>query len=436
LLSFIQQVRRSTFLRHNIIFFIGSVAVGALNYLYYPVLGRLLEPASFGEVQTLISLFLQIAIFLSVLGLVTINIVANYRSPERRNAVVLEFEQLAFVISIVALFFTIIFQDTLKHFLQFEDSLPFILLMIALVATVPYTFRGAYLRGRQRFGLASAGNISSAGGKLVCSALFVLVGWGTAGAIGGLVAAQIVACILTALWARSHGLNRPSGTKLIRLPNMRILAPELRFGLLVLVGSLVVTLQYSVDVIIIKHYFDPHTAGLYAAVASVARIIFFLTASVALVLMPLVKIQAPAEANRRLLLKSLLLLVITGVPVTILFMIAPAWTIGLLMGGEYASLAYLLPPLSVAIFIVAVLNLIVSYYLALRRYAVAPIIIIGAAVTYGAMLANHGSLRAIINSLLGGSLVMLIALVAWMGGTRLRRILHERNVGLNHHSGT
>ncbi|HEV7454281.1 MAG TPA: oligosaccharide flippase family protein [Candidatus Saccharimonadales bacterium] len=400
-------VRQSKFLRHNFIFFVGSVAVGVLNYLYYPIMGRMLSPAAFGEVQTLISLFLQVAIFLMVLGLVTINVVANYNSPEKRDAVVLEFEHLALVASIALLGLTIIFHNQLKHFLQFGESWPFVLLMLALVASVPFTFRGAFLRGKQKFGLASMVNVIGAGSKIFFSMALVAVGAGTSGAIGGLVAAQAVACIFAAVWARQHGLIRPEGQKLFRLPNMSLLKPELRYGLLVLAGSLLVTLQYSIDVVVVKHYFNPHTAGLYAGMASVARIIFFLTASVALVLMPMVKIHAPARTNHGLLLKSLALLGIAGVPVLVLFIIAPERIVALLMGNGYASVSYLLPQLSVTIFTVSALNLIVSYYLALRRYAVAPIIIIGAAATYALLLTRHSTLSAIVNDLLIGSIAML-----------------------------
>jgi uncharacterized membrane protein len=77
------------------------------------------------------------------------------------------------------------------------------------------------------------------------------------------------------------------------------------------------------------------------------------------------------------------------------------------MGNGYASVSYLLPQLSVTIFTVSALNLIVSYYLALRRYAVAPIIIIGAVVTYALLLTRHTTLSAIVNDLLIGSITML-----------------------------
>ncbi len=416
----VTRVRGNTFLRHNLVFFVGSVAVGALNYLYYPILGRLMKPAPFGEVQTLISLFLQITIFLSVLGLVTINIVANYQSAGKRNAVVLEFEKLALLVSIALLGLTIVFQNALKRFLQFDSTAPFILLMIALVMSVPFTFRGAYLRGSKRFGLASTVNIIGAGGKLLGSAALIMLGWGTAGAIGGLVAAQVIACGFAALWARQSGLHHPHGKQLWRLPNMRLLAPELRYGGLVLAGSLIVTLQYSVDVVVVKHYFDPHTAGLYAGVASVARIIFFVTASMALVLMPMVKIDAAPGANWQFLKKSLLMVAMAGGPVLLLFICAPRWVTSLLMGSAYSSVAPLLPMLSVAIFTASIINLIVSYYLALRRYAIAPVIIIGAAVTYALIALFHGSLRAVVGSLLAGSLAMLAVIMLWAGAAKLR----------------
>ncbi|HSX17219.1 MAG TPA: oligosaccharide flippase family protein [Patescibacteria group bacterium] len=408
----LHRLRHSDFLRHNFIFFVGSVVVGVLNYLYYPVMGRLLAPAAFGEVQTLISLFLQVTIFLMVLGLVTINIVANYSSEEKRDAVVREFEHLALVISVGLLLLTIVFQRVLQRFLQFDAAWPFILLMLGLVASVPLTFRGAFLRGKKRFGLASGVNIISAGGKILFSVVLVALGGGTAGAIGGLVAAQVVSCIFAASWAYQNGLSKPAGQGFLRMPDLRLLRPELPYGLLVLVGSLLVTMQYSVDIVVVKHFFDPHTAGLYAGVASVARILFFLTASVSLVLMPLVKINAAPGANQRLLKKSLALLGMAGLPVLALFIVMPERIVTLLMGNDYKSVAYLLPALSVAIFTVSVVNLIVSYYLALRRYALVPIIIIGAAVTYGLLAAHHDTLRAVVNNLLMGSITMLVILLA------------------------
>ncbi len=422
-MNIIKHASHSRFFRHNSIFFFGAAAVGALNYLYYPVMGRLLDTSSFGEVQTLISLFLQITIFLTVMGLVTINIVTNYASIALRNTVVLEFEKLALLISIILLLVTIVFGNRIADFLNFHSFAPFILLMLALIASVPFTFRGAFLRGKQKFGLASLGNIIGATGKLMFAVLLVLAGFGTAGAIGGLIVAQILACIAVAVWAARAGLAWPSRSHWLKLPSFRVLAPEIRYGLLVLVGSLTITLQYSLDVVVVKHFFDPHTAGLYAGVASVARIIFFVTASISMVLISMIKINAPRMQNEKVLVKSLVLTAGVGLPVLILCVLQPTHITTLLMGSAYAEVAWLLPRLSVAVFIVSILNVFVSYYLALRRYVLAPVLTVGALATYALMYMYHTSLLDIVNSLLMGSLVMLAAVILWIGSRQAKELL-------------
>lgn len=410
----VRQLRNSQFLKDNAIYLVGSIVVGVLNYLYYPVLGRMLPPSAFGEVQTLVSLFLQITIFLSVLGLITVNIVANYEDEHQRNAVVLEFEKLAFVISAALVLLTLIFQSSLKQFLHFDSSWPFVILMLSVVATVPFTFRGAFVRGQKKFGVSAISTIIGAGAKLLFSVLLVLVGFGTIGAIGGLILAQAVAAAYVAWWALRLGLKRSADGKRSALPNFKVLMPELRYGLLVLVGSLVITLQYSLDILVVKHYFDAHTAGLYAGVASVARIIFFLTASIALVLMPSVRLHHPPEQNRKLLVKSLLLFAVLTIPTLLFFIGFPKFVVGILMGSSYESMAGLLPKLGVAICVIAILNLFVSYYLALRRYGIAVVVLAGGLTTYGLMLWHHASPSAVVTSLLVGSLAMVGLLAAWV----------------------
>jgi len=415
----VRHLRGSQFLKDNAIYLVGSIVVGVLNYLYYPVLGRMLPPSAFGEVQTLVSLFLQITIFLSVLGLITVNIVANYKDEEQRNAVVLEFEKLAFVISAALVLLTVIFQSSLRQFLHFNSSWPFVILMLSVVATVPFTFRGAFVRGQKKFGVSAISTIIGAGAKLLFSVLLVLVGFGTIGAIGGLILAQVVAAAYVAWWALRLGLKRGNNARRSALPDFKVLLPELRYGLLVLVGSLVITLQYSLDILVVKHYFDAHTAGLYAGVASVARIIFFLTASIALVLMPSVRLHQPAAQNRKLLVKSLLLFAALTIPTLLFFIGFPKFVIGILMGSSYESMAGLLPKLGVAICVIAILNLFVSYYLALRRYGIAVVVLAGGLTTYGLMLWHHASPSAVVTSLLVGSLAMVGLLAVWLIATNV-----------------
>lgn len=405
-------------MRHNAVFFVGSVAVGALNYLYYPILGRMLPPSAFGEVQTLVSFFLQLSIFLTVLGLVTVNIAANYDNVAHRNRVIFDLERIAFAVSLVLLVASLLFSAELQRFFRFDDSLPFVILVLAIVVSVPFTFRGAFVRGRHGFGVASISNLIASAIKIVFSAVLVAAGLGTAGAIWGVTAAQFVALVYIAYWARRMGLTRAAEAKWTSKPDMTLLAPELKYAGLVLVTSLLITLQFSIDILVVKHYFDARTAGLYAGIATVARIIFFLTGSISQVLMPMVKLKNTPAQNHALLKKSFALLLLTGVPALLLFVLVPGGVVRILMGGQYDQYASLLPLLSVAIFVVATVNLVVSYYMALRHYAIALVVIAGAVITYILMFTHHASLRAVIEGLLFGSLSMIVLGAGLLAGSR------------------
>lgn len=403
----------SAFLRHNVIFLAGAIAVGGFNYLFYPIVGRLLEPSSFGEVQVLISLFLQLTIFLTVLSLVTVNITANYQDKTNRNEVLYELEKIGLFISLALLAGTIIFSEPLKHFLHFDSSFPFILLAVALVITVPFTFRSSYLRGQHKFGKTSFANLISAAGKLVFSVLFIVAGLGTEGAIIGLVIAQLLAFLYARHQASKSGLLRNASSSRWQLPKFRLVLPELRYSMFVFIGSLAIMVLFSIDVIIVKHFFDAHTAGLYAGIATVARIIFFVTASVAQVMLPSVKIEQTASKNLQLLIKSSILLGCLSLPLVLIFAIAPQFFVRILMGDNYLPYASLLPQLSFAVFITSILNLIVSYYLALRHYTPGILAMIGTLLTSILMIIYHETLQSIVTILLYGTAAIAIVIFAW-----------------------
>lgn len=408
-----RRLSASAFLRHNAIFFFGAVAVGALNYLYYPVLGRMLSIESFGEVQTLVSLFVQLQIFLTVMSQVTVNVVANYEDEDRKLRVVYELEKVALFFSFLLFFLTLCLSWKLRTFFHFDSAWPFVVLMLAVVAAVPMTFRSAYLRGHKMFGSVSVANLLGAAGKIALSALLVLLGMKTLGAMFGVVLSQILGFGYAAWVAYKIGFRRPDGVTARSLPDVTVLRPEVKYGLLVLVGSLTVTVLSSVDTFIVKHYFDAQTAGRYAGVSTVARMIYFLTASIAQVLLPSVKVHQSAKQNQSLLMKSLGLVAVLGGGTYLIFLFFSNKIVSVLMGHSFTTYAHLLGRLSLAMLVLSVLNILVSYYIALRRYQLGVVVLLGAAFAGVLLAMHHQTLEAVVNSLLYGSIGMLALFGGW-----------------------
>lgn len=402
-------LKQSAFLRHNAIFFVGSVVVGGLNYLYYPILGRLMSPEAFGEIQVLVSLFLQFTIFLNVLSLITVTITVNYSNKTAAHRIIFELEKLAAYITLGLLALSLVAGEFLRQALHFESMLPFVALAFAMITSVPLTFRSGFARGEKKFGVASLSLLIAAVAKLIISVGLVMLGLGVTGAIFGIVFAQVIAFLYAARWAARLGFSRPADTNYKTLPDIKRLMPEIRYASSVLVSLLSVTLLLSIDIIVVKYYFDARTAGLYAGIATVGRIIYFLATPIAQVLMPLVKIQQPHRQNRSLLLKSLLLTGLVCGGVLILGAIAPTFIVRSLMGVDYITYAPLLTPLMVAVFVISIINLLFMYYLALRKKTIMLVGIIGVVASIILMILWHDTLSAIVYNVLFGSLFTLIA---------------------------
>jgi O-antigen/teichoic acid export membrane protein len=240
--------------------------------------------------------------------------------------------------------------------------------------------------------------------------VFVKVGWGTIGAIAALVVAQFLTFLYAAVLAKKRGFTESLHGNLFNFPDIRSLLPELKYAALVLAGSLAITGMYSLDIIAVKHYFDAHTAGLYAGISTVARIIFFLTASISQVLLPSILLTAPAHKNRQILKKSLILLICTGGSALLFFAIFPEFVIRILMGSSFVPFAYLLPRLSLLLFAVSILNLFIMYNLALRRYGTALVVSVGIIITIASIMLNHSSPSGIINDIFLGTVTILALL--------------------------
>lgn len=338
--------------------------------------------------------------------------IAN-KKDERAQRIVTELQLAALWVTCIVLLVTVIAAPLLQSSFRFSSGWPFALLAVALIAAVPFTFQTAYLRAEKRFAATSTANLLVAGGKLLLSAALVLIGFGTAGAIGGLIVAQLIGLWYALSKAKSKPLATVAALGRHWLPNFKLVASELRYVGYALGGLLAVTLLLSLDVVLVKYFFDAHTAGLYAGVATVARIIFFLTASVAQVLLPSVKIGESAKANSSLLIKSLLILTGLSLPVLLFAWLSPTFVMGLLMGSQYLELSHLLAPLSLAIFFVSVLNLLVSYCLALRCYVPIILTVAGTILTYAAMILWHDSPQVIVTTLLGGSFGVTSVVGVW-----------------------
>ena len=102
------------------------------------------------------------------------------------------------------------------------------------------------------------------------------------------------------------------------------------------------TFLYTADVIVVKHFFSPTDAGLYSGVSTVARIIFYITGPVCIVLLPTVKLKNHLKENKKYLNKALLITFVLGTAALLFFLVLPSLSVKMLVGSKFVVMSPLL----------------------------------------------------------------------------------------------
>jgi O-antigen/teichoic acid export membrane protein len=120
------------------------------------------------------------------------------------------------------------------------------------------------------------------------------------------------------------------------------------------------------DILLVRRFYDSESAGQYAALALIGRIVFFATWSVVTTMFPIVaRKHKLGEPHRHLLWVSLGIVSAISVPVVILTFFFPKAIVGFLFGAQYLGIANLLWIYALATTLYALANVIVNYRLSL-----------------------------------------------------------------------
>lgn len=426
----VKRVLQSKLFRDNSIFFIGSIIAAFFNYLLYPVLSRIVDVTSFGEVQVLVSFSVQLTMFFEASKVTIVNVIANEENTHKATVFMQNMERLMMQIGLVGVVAGLLAAPILQDFLQFRSPVPIILLTTALIGNILRGSRSAYIRGKSDFSYTSIIEIVGAACRVVAAAALGAL-FGTSGAIIGIAIALAIATILSAHYTQKLGLELPLRHYLkisytLKQTSKKFLKKHIGYMLLVGVIAIMVPTLVSLDSVMVKHYFSPETAGFYAGVSTIARTIFFLTTSVTAVLLSSIKLKASHKDNLKTYVGSVGLIIALGTSGLACFYLMPELIVKIMIGSDYAPYAYLLPPLGLVLLGISLINLIFAYHLAVRDFTIAIIAMSGSVFTILLLISNHDSLEAIIDGMKAGVGSLLAASLLWTIWWNLQR--KQKNV--------
>ncbi|MEA2020607.1 MAG: oligosaccharide flippase family protein [Patescibacteria group bacterium] len=410
-LLFSDQLFRGSFL-----VFVASIGSAAMNYLFHLLMGRFLAPAEYGVLMSLISLSYLTSVPGSTLVTTATKFASKYKAREDFDAVTHALYWATKVVSIFGLFIfglAIVFRGKLATFLKIPDSMLVVLFFLFIFVSLLGSSPRGFLQGLLRFKAFSFVSLFTTFLKLALGVGFVLMGWGVFGAVGGLVGSSLLGLLVAIVLLRKN-LRWPF--KKNSFSSREILAYAAPTVLVLLCFQSL----YNTDVILVKHFFTSHQAGIYSSAVTLGRIIYFGFSSVAMVMFPMVSEKLEQGQDFSGVFKKSFALVLAGAFLGWLaYTLIPSLLVHTFFGASYAEVTPYLSSFALFMGLFSLVNFLIQFFLSIRDFRFLFTLAGAALLQIFLIWQFHANLQQVIHVNIGVALTVLVALLwIYAAGTR------------------
>lgn len=269
---------------------IGLNGANALNYAYHILMVKFLDdPTHYGELVALISLIGLLGIIPGSLNLVVIKYISSAKNDNEVKMLTEWFKDKILKISLAFFILIIALSPLITSFLHINKVWYVFLIGTSFLFSLPALLNRSILQGLLKFKEMIFSILIETGLKLILGVILVYLGFSVGGAMVGLIVALIIGWYISQIYVKKYMGN---GNTLV--PNIKSMA---LFALPVGIQSFAITSLYSSDIILVKHFFTSHEAGLYAALSTLGKIIFFGAGPISAVMFPLVSKKSSRGEN-------------------------------------------------------------------------------------------------------------------------------------------
>jgi O-antigen/teichoic acid export membrane protein len=318
-----QQDSHAKILNGSIVLLIGSIFVSLANFGYNIGVARMLGPADFSQAAAAVTILMLISAITLAFQLVCTKLVAKAETTEAKAAVFQHLMKRSWMIGIGLGVFMLLANSILTAYLRLSSPWIIILLAVGLTIYVPLGVKRGGLQGTCRFRGLSWNMASEAIIKFVGAIVLVELGYGVLGAVAAISGSVIFAFLLpdSARELRGTAMDRP-------------IAPvgEARQAIVFFVGQVIIS---NIDILMVKHFFRPEDAGLYAAIALVGRLLYFACWSVVSAMFPVSAEKKEENASGALLAIPLVLVTAMSVVFVSLLAAFPRLVFQSLFGAHF-----------------------------------------------------------------------------------------------------
>lgn len=361
-----KKILRQELVSGSIYIFIGSIFANIFNLFFNLFMSRNLTVEGYGIFTSAISLVMLIAI---PVGSITPTVVSFAGSRFAKKdygsvkAFFLKITKPLLVIGVVIFLCFVILAEYIGNFFHIADQS--IIIIAGFIAALVYigAVNSGLLQARLAFKFISFSNFISTLSKLLIGALLVFLGVSVKGAMLAVFISGVISLILSFIYLRFVFLSNLNNSNKLRFKNL------ISYGLPSSLATLGMASLVSTDILLVKHFFDPLQAGIYAGLSLVGKVIFFFTAPIGSVMFPLiVKKYAQNESYNNIFKIAILMVFVPSILISIFYFLYPDFSISFFIKKEtYLSASNLLGLFSLFITMYSLASLFLYYFLSINK---------------------------------------------------------------------
>lgn len=278
----------------SIIMLLGSTLVSAANFAYNIAVARMLGPSDFSHAAAAVTLLMLASCINLSFQLVTAKFIARNTNEAAKAAVYQSLRKRAWFTGMGLSAALCALNPFIAEYLRLPSPWFIPVLALGMLFYVPLGVKRGGFQGTYQFKRLSLSLGIEAVVKLVAAVVLVESGFGVMGAVAAITASVIVVHLL------------PGGEQQLRGKAEAGVAASSREGMqavIFFVGQVIIN---NVDILMVKHFFKPSEAGLYAAVALVGRLLYFATWMVTSAMFPIAAGAQEEKESRHVLLVPLM----------------------------------------------------------------------------------------------------------------------------------
>lgn len=402
----LERLRTSVIVKQSLLVFTAGMVLNVCSFIAHAVASRQLGVTVYGGLYALLNAAIIAALPAAFVAPVVAQLSAEFRALHDdghlrglTDSVAGGFAKLGLVYVVVATAGAFWF----GRFLNVPVwTVPFVGLLAAIALYV--SALRAVAQGTQDFVGYAFSNAAEGIAKVIGIVALIAVGLRLGGGIIGFLFGPL--CALIYLGWRLRRRYAAAQPHRVRYDWRRIF----NAGAGAAAATIATTLMGSADVVLVKHFFAPHSAGLYAAASLGGKMLLYLVGFVPTVLLPQAADRhARGARTREVLAGSIATLAVAGFGGLFIFYFFGIDVLHALVGHAFDAAAPLLVTYGAAMVLLALTNAMTYYGIATHRLAFTVPLFVCTVGTLAAIVVIHTTLATVVEIMVVGNFAAALA---------------------------